>query len=146
MGLQGVQGVNNNSSANILFKYQHVLRSFMRDLDMEHAQFRSTIEKILGGLVDEVELASLLENRNAALWKDKELERRLKQRIGPEAYRTYMATVERVASALAELWETVGLKQTKVSNVGSLTRITMITEPCRKTNGTKKCVNASRGV
>lgn len=110
VGLREVHG----RTPKILFKYQHVIASFIRDLDMEHVQFRSTLEKILSGVVDEIELAQLLSDQRHPRWKDKELEKSMKQRIGPSAYDTYFTTVNRVARLLTELGDAVGI-QGKVS-------------------------------
>lgn len=59
-------GVHGRTS-KILFKHQYVIASLIRELDMEHAQFRSTLEKMLSGLVDEIELAQLLEDHQHSL-------------------------------------------------------------------------------
>jgi len=112
IGLQEVHG----RTSKILFKHQHVIASFIRELDMEHAQLRSTLEKMLSGLVNEIELAQLLEDQQHPIWKDPDLENRMKQRLGPEAYRIYITTVSRVANALIDLRDDVGLNQGKVSN------------------------------
>ena len=111
-GLQEVDG----RTSRILFQYQHVITSFIRYLDMEHAQLRTTLEKMLSGLVNEIELAQLLEDQQHPIWKDTNLENRMKQRLGPEAYRIYISTMSRVASALVGLREDVGFNQGKVSN------------------------------
>jgi hypothetical protein len=142
IGLQEVHG----RTSKILFKHQHVIASFIRDLNMEHAQFRSTLEKILGGLVDDLELARLLEDHKHHLWKDEQLEKSMKQRIGPGGYQSYINTVNRVASALAELRDAVGLKYGKVSDPSSSDfRAQLIRlSGHRKRNGTRKCENVSR--
>ncbi|KAH7393524.1 hypothetical protein BKA64DRAFT_89975 [Cadophora sp. MPI-SDFR-AT-0126] len=112
--IAGLQEVNGRTS-KILFKYQHVIASFIRDLDMEHAQLRSTLEKMLSGMVNEIELAQLLEDQQHPIWKDTNLENRMKQRLGPEAYRVYIITMSRVATALVGLREAVGFNQGKKS-------------------------------
>jgi hypothetical protein len=113
MVLAGLREVHGRTP-KILFKHQHVIAGFIRDLDMEHVQFRSTLEKILSGVVDEIELAQLLRDQRHHRWKDKELEKIIKQRIGPDAYDTYFTTISRVARLLTELGDAVGM-QGKVS-------------------------------
>lgn len=101
--------------SQVLFKHQLIIDAFIWQLEMEHAQFRSTLEKIMGELVGELELAALLNDQDHPRWRDAALGRAMKQKIGQEAYEYYMKTVRRVAMDLAALGEVVQLKQGKAS-------------------------------
>jgi hypothetical protein len=93
----------------ILTKYQHMINSVSRKLEIEHAQFHSTCEKLLTPLVDEDRLAELLSGPKASTWNDDELEKSLKRHLGDLKYRIYLMTIKDLAGIIISLREDLGL-------------------------------------
>jgi hypothetical protein len=98
-----------NERFRILVKYRQIIANIARKLDLEHAQFQSTCEKLLSPLVDEDRLAELLANPKASKWKDPILEDNLKENLGPKKYNLYMGTVKELANSIISLQDDLGL-------------------------------------
>ena len=94
--------------SKILIKYHQALADFCRDLHVEEARIRSTCERLLSPLVDEDELADLLDNPDGKGWKDKQLQIKLKDRLGDKCYDTYLKTLQRLGAALLTLKHEIG--------------------------------------
>jgi hypothetical protein len=92
-----------------LVKHQQMIRSISRKLEIEHAQFHSTCEKLLSPLVDEDRLAELLSNPKGSHWKDADLEEDLRDHLGDKKYILYVATIKDLASFIIGLREDLGL-------------------------------------
>jgi len=88
-----------------LVKYQQTIRSIARKLELEHAQFYSTCEKLLSPVVDEDRLAELLSNPKASTWKDADIEDHLKDHLGEKKYDLYLTTIKELANLIVKLRE-----------------------------------------
>jgi hypothetical protein len=93
-----------------LLKYQQVIRGISRKLDLEHALFYSTCEKLLSPIVDEDRLAELLSNPKASKWKDADLEDHLMDHLGDKKYDLYLSTIRELATLIMSLREDLGLR------------------------------------
>lgn len=67
--------LQNFHGVKTLLKYNETIRRIARKLELQHAQFHSTCERLLSLLVDEDKLAELLENLEPSTWRDSKLER-----------------------------------------------------------------------
>ena len=92
-----------------LVKYKQIIRSISRKLELEHAQFHSTCEKLLSPLVDEDRLAELLSNPKASKWNDADLEDHLKVHLGEKKYDLYLTTIKDLANLIMSLKDDLGL-------------------------------------
>lgn len=92
-----------------LIKHQQTIRSISRKLDIEHAQFHNTCQKLLSPLVDEDTLAELLANPKASVWKDAVLEEDLRAHLGDKRYDLYLTTIKELAALMISLKEDLGL-------------------------------------
>jgi hypothetical protein len=92
-----------------LVKYDEMIRRITRKLDLQHAQFHSTCERLLSPLVDEDRLAELLENPKASTWNDPELESDMKEHLGRKKYDLYITTVRDLAASIIRLQDDLGL-------------------------------------
>lgn len=92
-----------------LLKHRQTIRSISRKLDIEHAQFHSTCEKLLSPLVDENRLAELLSNPKGSVWKDADLEEDLRDHLGDRKYKLYLSTIKELAGLMISLREELGL-------------------------------------
>ena len=92
-----------------LMKYEEMIRRITRKLDLQHAQFHSTCERLLSPLVDEDKLAELLENPKASTWNDQELEGDMKEHLGRKKYELYISTVKDLAASIISLQDDLGL-------------------------------------
>lgn len=81
------------------WSYKRELKSLVRVLDAEHARFIGTCEKILDGLVSPIELRGLLAAPGGPLWKDGNLDRKLKMRL-QQAYSPYLRSVADMVDAV----------------------------------------------
>jgi len=92
-----------------LLKYRQRLRSISRKLAFEHAQLRSTCEKLLLPLVEEDRVAELVSNPKASSWKDADLEGDLREHLGEKNYDLYVETLKDIAQCIVSLREELGL-------------------------------------
>ena len=92
-----------------LVKYQHMIRSISRKLEIEQAQFHSTCEKLLSPLVAEDRLAELLASPKGSKWKDADLEEDLRDHLGDKKYELYVGIIEDLAGFIISLKEDLGL-------------------------------------
>jgi hypothetical protein len=99
----------NGERFKTLVKYKEMIRRITRKLDLQHAQFQSTCERLLSPLVDEDKLAELLENPKASTWNDPKLENDLKEHLGQKKYDLYITTVKDLAVSIISLQDDLGL-------------------------------------
>jgi hypothetical protein len=105
IGLQQFHG----DKFKTLIKYQQMIRSVSRKLELEHAQFHSTCEKLLSPLVDEDRLADLLASPKGSKWNDADLEENLREHLGDKKYELYISIIKELASYIIGLREDLGL-------------------------------------
>lgn len=101
--------LQNFNGIKTLLKYNETIRKITRKIDLQHAQFHSTCERLLSPLVDEDKLAELLENPKPSTWNDSKLENDLQEHLGQKKYSLYMETVRDLATAIISLQEDLGL-------------------------------------
>ena len=84
------------------WSYKRELASLVRVLDAEYARFLGTCEKLLEGLIAPDEMEKLIAFPGGDLWKNHELDRKLKSRLD-RSYSSYLRSVEDMAEAINSL-------------------------------------------
>jgi hypothetical protein len=93
-----------------ILKYEYVVKELVRALNVARSRLRNTCEKLLNGLVEDAELAELLDlaSLDADAWKRRDLEEKLKERLD-QSYEGYMATVAHLAQTIFVFASKMGL-------------------------------------
>ena len=89
------------------WRFEREISNTKRTLIAEQVVLQGTCERLLDGLVSASKLEHLLENAGSEEWKDKDLEKKLKHRLG-KAYASFLACLlemERLVGALSEMLE-----------------------------------------
>lgn len=85
------------------WRYRRELESLARTLIAERIILSGTCEKLLNELViDDDFFIELIENPGCPLWKDEQLDRKLRQHLGSK-YSLYQAFIEDMGAAVEEL-------------------------------------------
>lgn len=85
------------------WRYRRELESLARTLVVETTLFSGTCEKLLNELViDDDFFIDLIENPGGPLWKDDQLNQKLRQHLGSK-YKLYEAFITDMGSAVEEL-------------------------------------------
>ncbi|KAK6541414.1 hypothetical protein TWF694_007226 [Orbilia ellipsospora] len=99
------------------FKYKGELDRAIRDLRNQHALFEQSIELLLAPVTDGQQLNEMIDNTNSGLWKDPDIEGRLKENLG-RAYQPYLRTVQDIQTTMIG----IALKLDNVDGVKNLNR------------------------
>lgn len=93
-----------------MLRYEYVVKKHIRALNIAQCRLRNTCEKLLNGLVDDEELASLLNltSLDGNAWKRPELDDKLQHRLD-QSYEGYMATLAHLAQTIFMFAEKMGL-------------------------------------
>jgi hypothetical protein len=85
------------------WRYRRELESLARTLIVEKTLFLGICEKLLNELaIDNDDFVNLIENPGGPLWRDEQLDRKLRQHLGKK-YKLYQALVQDMGSAVGEL-------------------------------------------
>ena len=90
------------------WRYKRSAAHLARILDAEWGRFQGTAEKLLDGLVSGTELEHLIHDPGGSLWKNKDLDRKLKRKLGRD-YRRYFRCVVAMEEAINDLWSRLEL-------------------------------------
>jgi len=93
-----------------MLQYQYVVKELVRALNVARCRLRNTCEKLLTGLVDDEEMARLLnvDGLGGEAWKRPDLDQALKDRL-KESYEGYMATIAHLAGLIFAFAKKMGL-------------------------------------
>lgn len=111
--------------------YEYVVKEHIRALNVARCRLRNTCEKLLTGIVEDEEVASLLDlttlNRDA--WKRPDLDQKLQDRLN-EPYEGYMATVAHLAQTIFIFAKKMGLdSKFRVGNIPPSSSIVSANSP-----------------
>lgn len=84
------------------FRYKLGLKDLDRRIKIRQALFINICEDLLGGLLDPIEIETLVKNPKDRSWNSSVLEKRLRRRL-QGSYRSYMDTVADVHSVIRML-------------------------------------------
>ena len=93
--VQGVRGVVR------WWRFKKEVEGLGRMLDTEQGRFLNTCELLLSGLVSSTQLSRLLESPGKNEWKDEEIDRKLKRRLGRD-YSRYLGSIKDMADVVEE--------------------------------------------
>lgn len=113
---------NTNKRAGLIplknmIEYEYVVRELIRALNVARARLRNTCERLLNGLVDNDDLAMLLDHTSLSeqTWNRPDIDQKLQDLLG-DAYQPYMETVRLIVRKILEFSNKMGLdKRFKVS-------------------------------
>lgn len=93
-----------------MLQYQYVVKELVRALNVARCRLRNTCEKLLTGLVNDEELARLLNatSLGGEAWKRPDLDQQLQRRLD-ESYEGYMATIAHLAGLIFTFAKKMGL-------------------------------------
>lgn len=93
-----------------MIKYEYVVKEYIRALNVARCRLRNTCEKLLNGLVEDDELALLLDltSLDGGAWKRPDLDRKLQERLD-QSYDGYMETVAHLAQTMFAFAKKMGL-------------------------------------
>ncbi|KAI1313325.1 hypothetical protein F5Y03DRAFT_338673 [Xylaria venustula] len=83
-------------------KYEHVLRSLVRNLDTERVKLQNVCEKLLVGIVPESQIEAMIKNPMGDLWKEDKTQRRVQSRLW-EGYGLFEDTITDIKKAVDEM-------------------------------------------
>ncbi|KAL9118229.1 MAG: hypothetical protein Q9187_005228 [Circinaria calcarea] len=82
--------------------FKKEIQCLVRSLEAEHARFLNTCELLLDGLVAGPDLERLIQDAGGGLWKDDELDEKLRARLH-RSYAPYLHSVTDIKEALEEM-------------------------------------------
>lgn len=87
-----------------------MVKELVRALNVSRSRLRNTCEKLLTGLVDDAEVAQILDltSLNEEAWRRPDLDQKLKDRLD-ESYESYMATIAHLAQTIFIFGKKMGL-------------------------------------
>ncbi|KAF3003202.1 hypothetical protein E8E13_009636 [Curvularia kusanoi] len=99
------QGVN---TAKRYWRYKSELRALKLQIDTERSIFMNTLEQLLTGIVRVEHIADCIDNPGGDCWRDVEIEKRLKVRLG-SVHENYIDNVRGMASSLSQIMNKLAL-------------------------------------
>ncbi|KAF3050884.1 hypothetical protein E8E11_010750 [Didymella keratinophila] len=93
------------------WKYREEVNSLLDDLEAENAVYQNSIEMLLLGVVDAVDVTEFLANPGDELWKAASFQRRLKKRLGT-SYDPYLSTIIKLEKSAEKFKERLKLSDT----------------------------------
>lgn len=101
-----------------MWRPEMALKSLIRDIGMEKCKFENTCTFLLEGMVSDSHLILLMDYPGGPLWRDNDLQEKLKSRLRPATAQYYMEAMEALTSTLQSLQVKLGLdKDDKVRQI-----------------------------
>ncbi|KAK5626598.1 hypothetical protein RRF57_002313 [Xylaria bambusicola] len=87
-------------------RYEHELRSLVRNLDTERVKLQNVCEKLLVGIVPESQIETMIKDPRGNLWREEKIQKKIQSRLW-EGYRLFEDTVADIKKAVEEMEERI---------------------------------------
>ncbi|GAW14164.1 hypothetical protein ANO14919_035580 [Xylariales sp. No.14919] len=105
-------------------KYEHELRSLVRNLNTERVKLQNVCEKLLVGIVPESQIEAMIKNPLGGLWREEKTQKKIQSRLW-EGYGLFEDTIADIKRAVDEMNERIENQSGKKASTLKRTMFTL---------------------